>query len=116
MDNIVIDLNKLEEKIKVIEDRLKEAFTLIEDEQERLTVIINSLCIEKLLSKDYILHTLLSSKMSIECIRSILKDEDPNFKFEGLEIQQKLKKSEHEEAYEENSKGFVKDRWKWENM
>ena len=86
-----------------MKDRIEEALKCIDEEQERLTILMNALNYGKLFSIKYISHNIMSSKMSIEFIRSVLTGDKPNYEFKGITFSEPL---EIKDEYEENMKKY----------
>ena len=106
MDNNVIDMNeidKLKKQLNISISRINSALSTINAEQERLTVILNSLNYKKELDIRQIAYTILSNKVSIEMIRSELKGDAANYNFEDVTYKDKGKKieDEQEKAFKE---------------
>jgi len=73
MDN-TIDL------IKELEERINLALSIIDNEQERLDIIISSFNMSDIsFDKKYVIYNMMSSKTSIEYIKSVLTGEPPDY-------------------------------------
>lgn len=90
--------------VKEFTKRINDAVSTIDAEQIRLSVLMNVLSKDIVtLDKNYILYNMMSSKMCLELVKSLLNNETPNYDFEDLTV--KLETPEEKEYRKRIMKG-----------
>ena len=101
------EVDKLKKKLYVLTKRIDEALSIISAEQEILTIILNSFNYKEKLNKRQIAYILLSNKISIEIIRSILEGNTANYNFKDVTYKDIDESKDYEKTFKKRIRSMT---------
>ena len=101
------EVDKLKKKLYVLTKRIDEALSIISAEQEILTIILNSFNSKEKLNKRQIAYILLSNKISIEIIRSILEGNTANYNFKDVTYKDIDESKDYEKTFKKRIRSMT---------
>ena len=105
VDTIELD-DFIDECLEPLQKRLEGVIDILNDEYERLVLVVNFIMDKNdPYIKEYMIHNIVSSLMSIETARSILTGDTPNYEIDGIIKKLKIKEHEHEKKYRDRVRG-----------
>lgn len=108
MNKEILDqLNELEIKIEDLFKRIHSAIETIDEEQERMDIFATSLNNKIHINYDFVFYNIVSSKMSLELIKSMLKNSVANYSFKNISKRVEIEEGEHDKAFKNQIKKVV---------